>query len=123
MHRRCKQFVSKFSIWAWSANAAANRRGADRYDEQFYLVSPKETFVDITRALNGFVPNSIRNSSTMHKLVYGVRLWRRPQMYGWRIVKTLTRSEVREGIGNFIRNNPTVGLQFEKDLMLEEGLE
>jgi len=113
------QFISNFSIWAYSAKAARERRGAIRNDECFFIVSPKEAFVDIIRALNSFVPHSIKKSSPMHKVVYKER----PQMYGWRIVKTLTRSEVREGIQEFIQKNPTVFLQYEENLMLSEGLE
>jgi hypothetical protein len=114
------EFVANFSIWAYSANAATGKRGAIRDDERFYLVSPKEAFVDITEVLNTFVPNSVKNSASMHKVVYGER----SQMYGWRIVCTLIRSEVREGVYDFINENPTVHVVlFEEDLMLTEGLE
>ena len=99
------EFIRNFSIWAYSATAAREKRGADRSDELFFLVSAKEAFVDIIRTLNIFVPNSIPigSSSTMHKLVYQ----QRPQMYGWRIVNMLTRSEIREGIydKNFFKIN------------------
>jgi hypothetical protein len=115
------QFISKFSIWAYSAKAAHEKRGAIRDDECFFLVSPKDAFVDITRALNNFVPYSITNSASMHKLVYGEP--KRHQLYGWKIVNTLTRSEVREGIQEFIQKNPTAFLQYEESLMLSEGLE
>jgi hypothetical protein len=111
------EFVAKFSIWAYSAKAATEKRGAIRDDEQFYLVSPKQAFADITKVLNTFVPNSVTNSASMHKLVYGER----PQMYGWRIVRTLIRSEVREGIHDFINENPIC--QFDENLMEIEGLE
>lgn len=114
-----KQFISNFSIWAYSANAAREKRGAIRNDEIFFLISPKKAFIDITCALNNFVPHSIKNASSMHKDVYNER----PQMYGWRIVKTLTRSEVREGIQKFIQENPTAFLQYEEILMLAEGFE
>nr|ALO63245.1 putative HNH homing endonuclease [Chlamydomonas applanata]ALO63251.1 putative HNH homing endonuclease [Chlamydomonas applanata] len=113
------QFVSSFSIWAYSAKVASKPRGASRTDEQMYLVSPKQAFVDITKTLNTFVPGSVRTPSAMHKVVYGERA----QMYGWRIVNTLTRSEIREGILNFMQNNPTVVLQFEEDLTVIEGFE
>lgn len=113
------EFVKNFSIWAYSANAATGKRGADRADEQFYLVSPKQAFVDISNTLNTFVPDSVRQSSSMHKVVRGERA----QMYGWRIVNTLTRSEVREGLQDFLNNNPTVILQFDEELMLCVGLE
>lgn len=114
-----QEFISKFSIWAYSAEAATGKRGADRSDEQFFLVAPKEAFTDTVRVLNTFAPASVRNATSLHKVVYGER----PQMYGWRIVNTLIRSEVREGIQNFIYNNPTVILHFEEDLMLAEGFE
>lgn len=114
-----QEFVSKFSIWAYSAEAAKGKRRADRSDEQFFLVAPKEAFTDTVRVLNTFAPASVRNASSLHKVVYKDR----NQMYGWRIVNTLTRSEVKEGIQNFIDNNPTLILCFEEDLMLGEGFE
>lgn len=55
----------------------------------------------------------------MHKVVYGER----PQMYGWRIVTTLTRSEIREGIQDFFNSNSPIVLQFEEELMVIEGFE
>lgn len=114
-----QEFVSKFSIWAYSDNASKGQRGADRSDEKFFFVAPKQAFTDTVRVLNSFAPASIKNTTSLHKVVYGER----KQMYGWRIVNTLTRSEVKEGIQNFIDNNPTVILCFEEDLMLAEGFE
>jgi hypothetical protein len=67
------QFLSNFSIWAYSAAAAMQGRGAVRDDECFFLVSPKQAFVDTARTLNSFVPNSITNPNSMNKLVYGER--------------------------------------------------
>lgn len=114
-----REFVANFTIWAYSAKAATKKRFsvAIRDDEQFYLVSPKEAFVDITKVLNTFVPNSVTTPAAMHKLVHGER----SQMYGWRIVCTLIRSEVREGIYDFIKENPLVILQFEENLMLTKN--
>ncbi len=114
-----QQFISNFSIWAYSAEAAKGKRGANRSDEQFFLVAPKQALADTIRALNTFVPDSIRRASAMHKVIYGER----SQMYGWRVVNMLTRSEVKEGIQNFMDNNPIVILHFEEDLMLAEGFE
>jgi hypothetical protein len=116
-----KEFVSNHSIWAFSKEANLNGRVKDRGPELFYLVEPKESFADIARTLNNFVPDSIpmERVSSMHKLVKGLR----PQMYGWRIVDTLIRSEVGEGIENFYIQNPNEFLQFSEDFAINEGFE
>jgi len=44
-------------------------------------------------------------------------------MYGWRIVSTLTRSEVREGIQKFCNENPEFVLHFEQSFLVNEDLE
>jgi len=114
-------FVSNFSIWAFSKKANMERRVNDRGPELFYLITPKEGFADITRTLNAFVPNSIPKEgiASMHKLVLGLR----PQMYGWRIVDRLIRSEVGEGIKNFYIQNSNENLIFEEDFAINEGFE
>jgi hypothetical protein len=48
-------------------------------------------------------------------------LWQ--QMYGWRIVYTLIRSEVREGIHKFSIQYPNEILRFENDFAVNEGFE
>jgi hypothetical protein len=113
-----RDFVKKYSIWAYCANSARRERTGTPL-ELYCLISPKEAFVDVSRELEKFVPGAINRIESMYKLVKGER----PQMYGWKIVTTLTRSEVREGVQNFIETNPTVILQFEEDFMLAEGLE
>lgn len=114
-----RNFVNQFSIWAYSPKAAAGSPSLVRGEEFFCLIGPKESFVQITRALNGFVPDSIKRPEAMYKLIK----LERPQMYGWRIVNTLTRSEVRVGIINFITRNPTVALNYEENFFLSEGIE
>ena len=47
--------------------------------------------------LNVFVPDTIRNKETFAKIKGG-----RKQFNGWSIVATLTRSEVKEGIANYV---------------------
>jgi len=54
----------------------------------------------------------------MHKLVYGER----KNMFGWRIVKTLTCSEAVKGIQDFSRNSKEI-LHIEEDLLVNEDLE
>nr|ALO63172.1 putative HNH homing endonuclease [Chloromonas perforata] len=117
-----QEFVSNGSIWAFSEIAFANKRVVvkDRGKELFCLVTSKESFADVARSLNAFVPNSIpQNVASMHKLVNGER----KQMYGWRIVNTLIRSEVREGIQDFYTQNANTNLLFEEDLLVNEGFE
>jgi hypothetical protein len=109
-----RTFIDNYSIWCYTNN---------KTDEKLYcLVSPKSAFVDVTRQLEVFVPGLIKNSSSMHKL-FAQRTssnWR-PQMYGWKIGTTLTRSEVKEGIKQFI--SPTVIFLYDEEFMLLEGLE
>ena len=107
------EFIKKYTLWKY------NNRNSPTNDEFFVLVCPKDSFVDITRVLNAFAPESIRVPSAMHKVVYEER----GQMYGWRIVTTLTRSEVEEGIILFKRNNPDAIFIFDEKFALEEGFE
>jgi hypothetical protein len=113
-----RDFVEKYSIWAYNAKEARRERTGTPV-ELYCLISPKKAFADVARELEKFVPGAIKRTESMHKLVQG----HRPQMYGWKIVITLTRSEVREGVQNFLNTNPTVTLQFEEDFMLDEGIE
>jgi hypothetical protein len=106
-----KEFLQKHAIWAYSKKATTVPRLKDRSDEDFFFVDPKASFSEVVTVLNAFVPDSIKNTESLHKLVYGERR----QMYGWRIVNTLTRSEASEGIQEFYINNPGQFLIFESD--------
>jgi uncharacterized UPF0160 family protein len=91
----------------------------DRGEEFYCLIEPKPAFVDIVKSLNQFVPNAIRSFPSFYKLVNKEK----KQMYGWRIVSTLTRSEVREGIQKFCNENSEVVLHFEQSFLVNEELE
>lgn len=106
-----KEFIQSHTLWGFSQKAASGVRTKERDDEEFFLIEPKETFVDLTKVLNYFQPNSVRTVSAMHKVVYGER----QQMYGWRIVSMLTRSEVSKGIQEFQEENPEAIITFEVD--------
>jgi hypothetical protein len=104
------EFLAKYSIWAHSAIAQITPRVKDRGEELYCLIEPKLAFIDIVNSLNQFVPDSIKSSSSFYKLVKKER----NQMYGWRIVSLLTRSEVREGIQKFVNENPEIVLHYEQ---------
>jgi hypothetical protein len=119
-----REFVSSFSIWAFSLKAKSEPYSKDRGEEFYCLVSPKESFVEVVAKLKEFRKNSIeegKNIATMHKLVYKER----KNMYGWRIVKTLTCSEAVEGIKTFISNLSSKNeiLHFEEDFLIDEIFE
>lgn len=116
-------FVSGCSIWAFSEKAKNEGRCKNRKPEIFCLVTSKDAFADVARTLNKFVPNSINihNVSSMHKLVVGKD--KRPQMFGWRIVSTLIRSEVREGIQQFHIEYANEILRYKDDFAINEGFE
>ena len=65
-------------------------------EEKFkVLVEPKETFKLIAETLYLFAPGSIPRRpsvASMHKLIDTQK-----RIYGWTLVKTLTRSEVEAG--------------------------
>lgn len=85
----------------------------------YCLIEPKLAFIDIVNSLNQFVPDSIKSSSSFYKLVKKER----NQMYGWRIVSLLTRSEVREGIQKFVNENPEIVLHYEQSYMVNANFE
>ncbi len=139
-----KDFISNGSIWAFKSTVASlptceqtkdSKNSKDRKNSKdsnvnsqnksnkviFCLITPKESFVDIARTLNSFVPNSIplKNVATMHKLVKNLR----PQMYGWNIVYRLIRSEIREGIKFLYEKHPDQILKFEQDFLNNEIFE
>lgn len=108
-----KEFISNCSIWEFNpAKSKLINTVNESNLEIFCLVTEKSSFKEVALTLNTFIPNSIaiEKVATMHKLVKGER----SQMYGWRIVDMLIRSEVREGILNFRNKNPKQILMFEK---------
>jgi hypothetical protein len=113
------EFLSEYSIWAHSVIKQTNPRVKDRAEEFYCVIEPKLAFVEIVNALNQFVPDAIKSPPSFYKLVNKER----NQMYGWRIVSTLTRSEVREGIQNFFNENPEMILHFEQSYLVNEELE
>jgi len=101
--KKLKEFNSKYSIWGFSHNQKFNN-DSSRDDEVFYLIGPKPAFTDKVRLLIKYEPGSIseKSMSSMNKLVNNER----NQLNGWRIVDTLIRSEVGEGLGKFLEENP-----------------
>jgi len=112
-----RDFLTKFSIWAHSIEAQGRRSRTAQSNmrgvETYYLVGPKAAFVDLVRTLNGFVPESIRKAESFVKVAKGER----KQAYGWRLVNTLIRSEVEEGIMQFQEENPNIFLNFEESVL------
>jgi len=75
-NNKLREFVSGFSIWAFSLKAKNEPYSKDRGEEFYCLVSPKESFVEVVAKLKEFRKNSIeegKNIATMHKLVYKER--------------------------------------------------
>jgi hypothetical protein len=114
-----RNFLTHFVIWRYKGKTLQPKNVKDWCEELFVCISPKETFKEVTDSLNAFVPNSIRNSTSMHKVIYG----QRPKMYGWKIVNMLTRSEVREGLQEFQTQNPDKILYYEEMFRINEGFE
>ncbi len=72
-------------------------------EEKFkVLVEPKETFKLIAETLYLFAPGSIelKSVASMHKLIDEKQKQKQKRIYGWTLVKTLTRSEVEAGALN-----------------------
>jgi hypothetical protein len=75
-----KDFISNGSIWAFKTTVPTGEQTKNSYFNTenesnkiiYCLITPKESFVDIARTLNSFVPNSIplKNVATMHKCGY-----------------------------------------------------
>lgn len=120
-------FIECYSIWAYDTTYSAPLPGQRRKykktitpeSEVFYLVEPKQAFKDVVDVLNTYSNDAIQKPSSFHKVIYGYRR----QMYGWRIVNTLIRSEVKEGIADFYQQNPYVALIFEEAFMIAEEFE
>jgi hypothetical protein len=101
-----KEFLTKYSIWEFKGCKTVEGRyqskgkkgqscPPDMTEENFkVLVEPKETFYLTTETLNLFAPGSIepKNVATMYKLIDSQK-----RIYGWSLIKTLTRSEVEAG--------------------------
>lgn len=85
----------------------------------FYFVTPKEAFIDVVDCLNYFAVGSIKTPEAFYKVAAGARR----QMYGWRIVKMLTRSEVRKGLKLFKIKKPTAIITYEMDYAVAMGFE
>lgn len=100
---KLREFTSKYSIWGFSHNKKF-KNDPSRDDEVFYLIGPKPAFADVVRLLKEYEPGAIaeKSNASMNKLVTGER----PQLNGWRIVDTLIRSEVGEGLDKFEEENP-----------------
>jgi hypothetical protein len=119
------EFLKKSSIWAHSAKASAARqigqycKEKDRGPETFVIISPKTAFIEVVDVLNTVVPGSVRSPASLHKLVYGEK----KQLYGWRIVKMLTRSEALMGLQEFLTQNPDVNLIYDEDALGFETFE
>jgi hypothetical protein len=91
------EFLSKYSIWAHSQIAQTTSRVKDRGKEFYCIIEPKPSFIAVVNSLNLFVPDAIKSSASFAKVVNKER----KQMYGWRIVKTLTFEEVEDNIQKF----------------------
>jgi len=103
---KLKEFLTKYSIWEFkgckTVGGEYQSKGKknqlcppDMTEENFkVLVNPKETFYLIAETLYLFAPGSIvlKQVATMHKLIDNQK-----RIYGWSLVKTLTRSEVEMG--------------------------
>jgi hypothetical protein len=113
------EFLSNYSIWAHSVIAQTTPRVQDRGKEFYCVIEPKLAFIDIVNSLNKLVLDAIKLPSSFYKLVKNEK----KQMYGWRIVSTLTRSEVREGIQQFYNENPGIILHFEESYLVNENFE
>lgn len=105
-----QEFLSLFSVWEYSG-----KKNKPLHEKIYVLISPKKAFIDVVNSLNKIVPISIPISSvsSMYKVVYGER----PQMYGWRIVNTLIRSEFEVSIQNFHQNFPNSFLILEEEFL------
>jgi hypothetical protein len=110
------EFLKKNSIWAYSYTAAKARENQgynqDNGIELLVVVSPKTAFIELVKVLNAVVPDSVINPTSLHKLVYGER----KQLYGWRIVNTLTRSEALVGLQELETQNPGTNIIYDEDV-------
>lgn len=102
---KLKEFLSSYVIWGYDLNYEKPHRYNAKAKFHYYILQPKESFIDIVRTLNKFIPGKIpetKNISSMYKIVKGER----PQMYGWRILEKFTRSEYKTKLEAFYKANP-----------------
>lgn len=98
-------FLQKYALWEFDGchnqESMYSSRGKPKncpngtLKANFYVItSPKELFKHIAETLSLFAPGSVNldNIPTMHKLINGQK-----RIYGWKLIKTLTRSEVEAG--------------------------
>lgn len=102
-----KEFLQSICVWGYSQENNANPRLKVIKDEIYFVVGPQTSREDLVRVLNLYGrtkenKDSIRSSASFAKLTKD----KRKQMYGWRIIDMLTRSEVEEGIQAFLDNYP-----------------
>jgi len=104
--QKLKEFLAEYSIWEFNGCKTVEGRyqskgkkgqscPPDTTEENFkVLVEPKETFYLIAETLDLFAPGSIvlNQVATMYKLIDKPK-----RIFGWSLVKTLTRSEVEAG--------------------------
>lgn len=111
-----KEFLSAFSIWEYRG-----KKNQLLPEKIYVLINPKEAFIDVVKSLNQIIPNSIpvESASSMYKLVYEER----PQIYGWRIVNKLIRSEFEVSIQNFHENFPNSFLILEEEFLRTSDFE
>ncbi len=106
-----KKLLTFVSLWAYK-NETANGT-----DETYVFVSPKESIIEVFNALDKFFPDILpvkdtKQNPTLYKLFHG----KRKQMFGWRIVDKLIRSEFEKGYLNFVENNPNSRILLEEEL-------
>ena len=100
------QFLMMFSLWSYEgcrdtngnySSKKMNKTCPDRtiYQEFNVLIPPQETFIRVIQTLESFAPKSIKKNETMYKCIR--RNYSGGRFYGWRLLKTITRSEVEEG--------------------------
>nr|ALO20951.1 putative HNH homing endonuclease [Microglena monadina] len=100
------EFLSKFSLWSYEGcrnpdgSFILKNKGKTCPDETIcekfnVLVPPKDTFIAVLQVLESFAPGSIKKNAVLYKCL---RLnYLSARYYGWRLLRTITRSEVEEG--------------------------
>ena len=113
-----KELLTYVSVWAYKNDAAKNT------NETYVFISPKESVIEVFRALDRFFPDTIPiKDNKKIPAVYKVFQGERPQMYGWRIVDRLIRSEFENGYLNFVENNPNSRILLEEELFSDLQVE
>jgi len=109
-----KELLTFVSLWSYKNNAANDT------NETYVFVSPKEGIIDVFRTLDKFFPgtlpvNNPKQNSTFYKLFHGER----KQMFGWRIVDKLIRSEFEKGYFDFVETNPNSSILLDTELYID----